>query len=112
MRPGTLPQLTEHVVTACQAFETDGKLNIATAHNILYLEVRELGVEAELLNDTRVLAASKFAIVFGLGACDDHFAGSEYERSSLWLANTHYDGGKSFGIVFGVACVQGNAKDS
>ena len=41
-------------MTRCKAFETNRELDIARADNVLDLEIRELGVEAELLDDSCV----------------------------------------------------------
>jgi hypothetical protein len=87
----------EHVVTACQAFETDWELDVARADDVLDLEVRELCVEAKLLDDTRVFAGSKFAVVFGLGTSDNHLARSEDQSGRLGLTDTHNDRGETLG---------------
>ena len=89
----------EHVVTACQTFETDRELDVARADNVLDLKVGELRVEAKLLDDTSVLAAGKLAVVLGLGTSDDHLAGGEDQGSRLGLTNTHDDGGKTLGTM-------------
>ena len=49
----------EVVMSAGEAFEADGKLDVARADDVLDLEVRELGVEPKLLNDPSVLARGK-----------------------------------------------------
>lgn len=87
----------EHVVTACKAFQTDRELDVARADNVLNLEVGELCVETKLLDDTSVLAASKLAVIFGLGTSDDHLARGEDQGGGLGLTNTHDDGGKTLG---------------
>lgn len=46
----------EVVMTRRKAFETDWELDIARADDILDLEIRELSVEAELLNDSCIFA--------------------------------------------------------
>lgn len=51
----------EHVMPAGQAFETDGEFDVARADNVLNLEIREAGGEAQLLNDSRVLSCGEFA---------------------------------------------------
>ena len=89
----------EHVVTACQAFETDRELDVARADNVLDLEVRELRVEAKLLDDTGVLAAGKLTVIFGLGTSDDHLTRGEDQSSRLGLTDTHDDGGKTLGTM-------------
>ncbi len=80
---------TEIVMATSKTFKTDGELDVARANNVLNLEVRELGIEAELLNDTSILARGKLRIILGFCAGHDHLARSKYERSSLWIANTH-----------------------
>jgi hypothetical protein len=85
----------EHVVTACQAFETDWELDVARADDVLDLKVRELCVEAKLLDDTSVFAGSKFAVVFRLCASDDHLARGEDQSSRLGLTNTHNNRGET-----------------
>ena len=47
------------VMTAGKTFETDRKLDIAGADDVLDLEIRELGVEAKLLDDTSIFARGK-----------------------------------------------------
>lgn len=94
------------VVTRSKTFETDRKLDVAGADNVLNLEIRELGVEAELLDDTGIFARGQLGIVFRLGTSDNHLAGREDEGSCLGLTNTHNDGGKTLWVVFGVSCVQ------
>jgi hypothetical protein len=46
----------EVMMATRQTLQTNWELDVAGANNVLDLEVRELCVEAELLNDTRVLA--------------------------------------------------------
>lgn len=82
----------EIVMARCETFQTDGELDIARTDNVLDLEVRELRVEAELLNDTSVLSRSEFGIVFGFGTGDDHLSTGEDQSGCLWFTNTHDDG--------------------
>ncbi len=96
----------EHVMAAGQALETDRELDVAGADDVLDLEVRELGVETQLLDDARVLATRKLAVILGLGACHDHLAGSEDQGRRLGLADTHDHRGKTLRIVLCVACVE------
>jgi len=93
----------ESVMSRGQSLQANGELDVARANDILDLEVRELGVESELLDDTGVLAGCKTAVVLALGASDDHLAGSEYESGCLWLTNTHDHGSETLGVV-SVAC--------
>lgn len=87
----------EHVVTASKAFETDRELDVTRADNVLDLEVGELCVEAELLDDTSVLARGKLAVILGLGTGDDHLARGEDQGGRLGLTDTHDDGGETLG---------------
>jgi len=98
----------EHVVTASKAFKTDRELDVARSDDVLDLEIGELRVEAELLDDTSVLARSKLAVILGLGTSDDHLARGEDQGGSLWFTDTHDDGGETLGIVFRVTGVQGD----
>lgn len=118
----------EHVMARCQTFETNGELDVARANNVLNLEVGKLGVEAELLNDTGVLARGKLGVVLRLGTSDDHLTRCEDQSGSLGLANTHDDscetlkdkekfsqnqtksevGCHYLWVVLGVTCVKSN----
>jgi hypothetical protein len=89
----------ETVMLRAETLKTNGKLDVARTDNILDLEVRELGIEAQLLDDASILARSKLGVVFGLCASHHHFARSEDESGSLWVANTHDHGSKSLFIV-------------
>ena len=44
------------VMTTCEAFESNGKFDIARANDVLYLEVGELCVEAKLLNNASIFS--------------------------------------------------------
>lgn len=79
----------EVVVLGCETLQADWELDIARANDVLDLEVRELSVEAELLDDTGVLARGELGVVLGLGTSDNHLAGGEDQGSSFWLANAH-----------------------
>ena len=85
----------EVVMFGRKAFETDRELDVAGADDVLDFEIRELGIEAELLDDTSVFAASKLTIIFGFSASNDHFPRGEYQGGSLGLANTHDHGGET-----------------
>ena len=89
-----------------KAFETDRELHVARADDVLNLEVGELCVEAELLDDTRVLARRQLAVGLALRTRHDHLAGGEDERRGLGVADTHDDGGETLGVVLGVTGVQ------
>lgn len=53
------------MVARGQTFQADGELDVARANDVLNLEIGELGVEAELLDDARILARCQLAVVFG-----------------------------------------------
>lgn len=95
-------------MAAGQALQTDGKLDVAAADDVLNLKVRELGIEAELLNDARIFAAGQLAIILRLGTRHDHLAGSEDERRGLGFSNAHDDGCETLRIVLCVSSVQGD----
>jgi len=80
---------TEVVVAAGQTLQTDRELDVARADDVLDLEIRELGIEAELLDDTRVLPRRQFRVILGFRTSDNHLAGREDQRSGLRLADTH-----------------------
>lgn len=86
------------VMARGKTFETDRELDVTGADNILDLEIRELGVETELLNDTGIFARGQLGIVFRLGTSDNHLAGREDEGSCLGLTNTHDNGGKTLHV--------------
>lgn len=82
-------------VARSQTFETNRELDVTRPDNVLDLEVRELGVEAELLDDTGVLARSKLRVILRLGTGDDHLARRENQGRSLGLADTHNNGSET-----------------
>ena len=98
----------EHVMASSKTFQTDGELDVAGADDVLDLEVGELCVEAELLDDTSVLARSELRIILGLGTSDDHLARGKDQSSGLGLADTHDDSGETLGVVLCVTGVEGN----
>ena len=79
-------------VAVRQTLETDGELDVTRADDVLDLELRELGVEAELLHDTRVLARRQTRVIFRLCTGDDHLARSEDECGGFGITNTHDHG--------------------
>ena len=91
-----------------QTFQADGELNVAGANNVLDFEVGELGVEAELLDNTGVFSGRKLRIVLRLGTSDYHLARGEDQSCRLGLANTHDDSGESLGVILGIPGMQGN----
>ena len=91
-----------------ETLEADRKLHVAGADNVLDLEVGKLGVEAELLDDSRVLARGKLGIGLGLGASHDHLTTGEDQSRGLGLANSHDDSGETLGVVLRISRVQGD----
>lgn len=85
----------EVVMARGQAFQTDGELDVTGTDYVLDLEVRELGVEAELLDDTRILAAGKLRVILRLGTGDDHLARGKDQGGRLGLADTHDNSGET-----------------
>lgn len=80
------------VMTAGQTLQTDGKLDVARAHNVLDLEIRKLCVEPQLLDDSRIFARRQFRVVFRLGARHHHLARREDESGGLGFTDAHDDG--------------------
>lgn len=89
----------EVVMARGKTFETNRELDVARADNVLDLEIRKLGVEAELLDDTRIFSRGQLRIVLGLGTSNNHLAGSEDESCCLGLADTHDDGSETLYAV-------------
>jgi len=77
------------VMTAGKAFKADGKFDVARANDVLDFEVRELGVEPELLDDPSIFAGRKLGVVFGLCTSDNHLARGEDQSCGLRFANAH-----------------------
>lgn len=96
----------EVVMLGSKTLETDGELDVARTDNVLNLEVRELGVETELLDDTSVLARRKLRVIFGLGTGDNHLAAGEDQGSGLGLTNTHDNRSKTLGVILFAAVRQ------
>lgn len=78
-----------------QTFKPDREPDVARSNNILDLKLSELGLKAQLLNDSSVLATGQATVVLRLGSSYDHFARGENECRRLGLTNAHDDGGES-----------------
>lgn len=85
----------EVVMATCKTLQTDGKLDVARANNVLDLEIDELSIEPELLDDPGIFARGKLGIILGLSAGDDHLARGEDQGRSLRFTNTHDDGSET-----------------
>jgi hypothetical protein len=85
----------EIVMARCQTFETNGELDVARADNVLDLEIGELGIEAEFLDDSRILAGCKLGIIFRLCASDNHLARGKDQSGRLGFTNSHDDSGET-----------------
>lgn len=98
----------EVVMTRRKAFKTNWELDIAGADNVLDLEIRELGVKAELLDDSCVFARRQARVVLRFGTSNHHLAGSKDQCGSLGLTDTHNDSGETLWIVFRIPRVKRN----
>lgn len=85
----------EVVVATCQTLQADRELDVARADDVLNLEVREFGIEAQLLDDTSVFPRGQLGIILGFGTGHDHLARSEDQRSGFRFADTHDHGSKT-----------------
>lgn len=83
------------VMLASETFQANRELDVTRAHDVLDLEVGELGIETELLDDSSIFAGSQLGVVFRFGTSDNHLSGSEDECSCLWVTDTHDDSGKT-----------------
>ena len=81
----------EVMMTRSQTLQADGELDIARSHNVLNLEVGELGVESKFLDDPSVLARRQLGIVFRFRSSHHHLTRGEDERRRLGLTNSHDD---------------------
>jgi hypothetical protein len=79
----------EVMMARSETFQSDGKLDVARADDVLNLEVRELGIETKLLDDACILAAGKLRIVLRLGSRHHHLARGKDERRRFGFANSH-----------------------
>jgi hypothetical protein len=86
-----------------QSFQSDIEFDIATSHHVLNFEIRELGVKAQLLDDTGVLPRGQLGFALAFGAGTHHFARAENQGGRSRLTDPHNDGRKPFGIVLCVA---------
>jgi hypothetical protein len=76
-------------VARSKTFETNGELDVARTNDVLDLEIRELGIEAKLLNDAGVFPRGELGVVLGLGTRNHHLARCEDQGSGLGLTDTH-----------------------
>lgn len=86
---------TEVVMARGQTLETNGKLDVAGADNVLDLEIRELRIEPKLLNDPGIFARCKLRVILGLGTSNNHLARCKDESCSLGFPDSHNHGGKT-----------------
>jgi hypothetical protein len=113
----------ESVMSRSQTLETDGKLDVAGADDVLDLEVLERSAEAKLLDDARVLARCQtlsglsvyrcvyphtqmrttYRVILRLGASHDHLSRREDKRRRLGFTNAHDYSRKSLGVVLGIS---------
>lgn len=79
----------EIVMARSETLQTDWELDIAGANDVLDFEVRELGIETKLLDNTSILAGRKLRVIFRLGSSDNHLARRKNQRGCLWFSDTH-----------------------
>ena len=79
-------------VAVRKTLQANGELHITTTHNVLYLKLGELRIEAELLHNPRVLARRQPRIVLRFCTGDNHLARGEDKRGGFRIANSHDDG--------------------
>ena len=94
LRTSFLPRISsayrcEGSVSIGQSLETDRELDITGTDNVLDLEVCELCREAQLLDDTSVLARGQLGVVLRLCSRNDHFTGGKDQSSRLRVTNSH-----------------------
>lgn len=82
----------EVVVAASQALQTNGELDVTGTDDVLDLEIRELRVEAELLNDTSILPRCQLRVILRFRTGNDHLTRGEDQRGGLRLTDTHDHG--------------------
>lgn len=93
-------------VAVSKALEPDGELDVAGADDVLYLEVCELCLEAELLDDAGELAGSQTTGFLALSTGDNHLSRRKDERRCLRLTDTHDDCSEPLWVVLCVAGMQ------
>ena len=82
-------------VAVREALQTNGELHVATADDVLDLEFRELGIEAELLDDPCIFARRQPRVVLALRTSDDHLARREDQSGCLRITDTHDNRGET-----------------
>lgn len=65
---------TERMMLGSKTFKSNRELDVAGSNDVLNLEICELGIEAQLLNDSSILSAGKLRVILRLGTSDDHLA--------------------------------------
>ena len=86
-----------------QTLETDGELDITGSDHVLDFKVFELGRESQFLNDSCIFSGGQPRVFLGFSTGADHLARAEDECCCPGFANSHDDGGKTFGVVLGVS---------
>lgn len=69
----------------------------------------ELCVEPQLLDNPRVFAGSKAAVILRLGTGDDHLSTREDQSRCLGLTDTHNDRSETLRVVLSVTSVQSDS---
>jgi len=92
-----------------KTLESNGKLDIAGADDVLNLELLEFGFEPKLLNDPRIFAASQSGVVFRLGPSYYHLARSKDQSCGLRFPDSHDNGCETLRVVLGVPSMKSNS---
>jgi len=82
-----------------QTLEANGELDVARADDVLDFEVGELGIEAELLDDARILARGKLRVILGLRTSNNHLSTCEDQSGSLGLTDAHDNSRETLRVI-------------
>ena len=74
-----------------KTFQSNRKLDVTRADNVLDLKIGELGIESQLLDDASVFPRCQFRIILRLRTSNYHFARGKDECGGFWIANAHND---------------------
>ena len=72
-----------------QTLKTNGELDITRPDDILDLEIGELRIESEFLDDTRIFARRKAAIILRFCTSNHHLARRKDKSGGLRLTDAH-----------------------
>ena len=98
----------EVVMLGGQTLEANRELDVARADDVLDLEIGELGIEAKLLNDARILARRKLRVILGFRTSNNHLSTCEDQSGSLGLTDTHDNSRETLRVVLSVSRMKRN----